>query len=100
MAAKSDVQSTYTPVASARDRHDLVDENRDMRPLRSRAPPVPGIVLGKRLALELAQEPIVVPDLEVLRLAQHVDVPGHAGGITQALRNQHAPCASNSPTWP
>src|SRR6478609_7892355 len=45
-----------------------------------------GVVIGERLTLELADEPVVVPDLEVLRLPEDVDLARHAGGIAQARR--------------
>ena len=46
-------------------------------------------VYGSRCSLH--QEAIVIPDVEIADLAEHVDVARHRGGIAQADRNQHAP---------
>ncbi len=45
-------------------------------------------VYGSRCSLR--EEAIVVPDVEVVDLAEHVDVAGHRGGVAQADRNEHA----------
>ena len=42
------------------------------------------VVVGVRLALQLGEEAIVVPDVEVVVLAEHVDVAGHRRGVAQA----------------
>src|SRR5262245_57865410 len=49
-----------------------------------------GVVIRKRLALQLRQEALVVPHLEVLHLAQHIHIARHAGGVAQPPRNEHA----------
>ena len=41
------------------------------------------VVVGVRLALQLGEEAIVVPDVEVVELAEHVDVAGHRRGLAQ-----------------
>ena len=43
------------------------------------------------VALQLGEEAIVVPDVEVVVLAEHVDVAGHRGGVAQAHGDEHAP---------
>src|SRR5690349_5449709 len=49
------------------------------------------VVIGERLALELREEPVVVPHFEKLHLAEYVDIAGHAGGFAKTSGNQHAP---------
>ena len=48
------------------------------------------VVVGVRLALHLGEEAIVVPDVEVVVLAEHVDIAGHRRGLAKANRNEHA----------
>lgn len=50
----------------------------------------PCVFIGKRLALELGDESVVVPHLEKLHLAEHVDLANHAGGFTETRWNQDA----------
>ena len=61
-------------------------------PLKCRTPTsarASSSVYGSRCSLR--QEAIVVPDVEVVDLAEHVDVAGHRRGLAQADRNEHAP---------
>ena len=45
-------------------------------------------VYGSRCSF--GEEAIVVPDFEVIDVAEHVDVAGHRRGLAQADRNEHA----------
>ena len=71
--------------------HDLTDHHRqvlghvDIRwkaveaPLDAELGQGPRVVVGIRLAVELGQEPFVVPDLEEVVFAEHVHLAGHLG---------------------
>src|SRR6188508_3131988 len=50
----------------------------------------PRVVVGERLALHLRHETLVVPQFQVLHRPDDIDLAGHAGGVTQTRRNQHA----------
>src|SRR5262245_53570418 len=85
------VQSTYTPSARGASIERTSDVSTGACPvsdakLRERS----GVVIAKRLALELGDEPLVIPYVHVIHLADDIDVAGHAGCLTQTRRNQHA----------
>src|SRR5690606_13536214 len=44
----------------------------------------PRVLVAERLALELAEEPIVVPHFQIVVLADHVDFAGHRRRLAQA----------------
>src|SRR5262245_1239845 len=48
------------------------------------------VVVGVRLTLQLRDEALVVPDVEVLVLSEHVDVADHPGRVPQPRVNEHA----------
>jgi hypothetical protein len=71
-----------------------------VRPIRSELRERPGVVIRERLAVELGDEAVVVPDLEVLDLAKTSTSPLMPAASRDRRGNQTRPCASNSPTWP
>ena len=58
------------------------------------------VVVGVRVALQLGEEAIVVPDVEVVELAEHVDVAGHRRGVAQARGDEHAALRVELAVWP
>ena len=52
-----------------------------------------GVSLGERIALQLGDETIVIPDVEIVVLTKHVDFADHRGRLAEARRNHHAPLA-------
>src|SRR6185503_8018292 len=48
------------------------------------------VVIRERLALELREEPFVVPHFEKLHLAEDVHVAGHSGSLSEAAWNENA----------
>ena len=91
------MQSTNTPPCSGCQerqhfaRHDrLVNRHRPVRAqIRQRA----RVFVGERLALHLGDEPLVVPHVQIIHLAKHVDFADHRGGLTQPRRNDDAALA-------
>ena len=49
----------------------------------------PGVIVGERLALQLGDEPLVVPHFEVVVLTEDVHLAGHAGAVAQARLDDH-----------
>ena len=49
-----------------------------------------GVVVRERIARELGDEALVVPDLEMVVLAEHVHFARHARRFPQSRMNQHA----------
>ena len=72
--------ATTERLVLSRKRHPLNPE------LRERA----CVVIAERLALELRGEALVVPHLEVVELADDVDLARHRGRVAQPRLNEHA----------
>ena len=53
----------------------------------------PRVVVGKRLALQFCDEPLVVPHFKKIELAEHIDFPDHRRRLAQPSRNHHTPLA-------
>src|SRR5213083_2223985 len=49
------------------------------------------VFVGERLPLKLGQEAIVVPDVERVDLAQHIDVAAYHRRVAEARGYEHAP---------
>jgi hypothetical protein len=62
-------------------------------PLQTAIRQRPRVVVGKRLALQFCDEPLVVPDFKKVELAEHIDFPDHRRRLTQPSRNHHTPLA-------
>ena len=99
------VQSTNRPprsgcssASASATQHRLVQRR---HAVRSRTPQRARVVVGERLALQLRDEPLVVPDVEVVELAEHVDFARHRRRVAQPRRESpRGPARRSRAVWP